>query len=200
MMAKICKEESRKKAHIPKIHKGPLMKNRRENRNTRKAKMFRFSQRSFQQYRRVTITRILDGTLSLENEDDVYPDIKKVEEVYVERLERAKATDTSEQTDVQPKHNDFYGRITNNEVKEALKGIKWDTASGPDKCRLRDIKDLSTEGISAIFNKWWILGISEEGVKCRATLLPKSVKDREQVGNWRRITIGDLLMRMYGRI
>ena len=200
MMAKICKEESRKKAHIPKIHKGPLMKNRRENRNTRKAKMFRFSQRSFQQYRRVTITRILDGTLSLENEDDIYPDIKKVEEVYVERLERAKATDTSEQTDVQPKHNDFYGRITNNEVKEALKGIKRDTASGPDKCRLRDIKDLSTEGISAIFNKWWILGISEEGVKCRATLLPKSVKDREQVGNWRRITIGNLLMRMYGRI
>ena len=200
MMAKICKEESRKKAHIPKIQKGPLMKNRRENRNTRKAKMFRFSQRSFQQYRRVTITRILDGTWSLENEDDVYPDIKKVEEVYVERLERAKATDTSEQTDVQPKHNDFYGRITNNEVKEALKGIKGDTASGPDKCRLRDIKDLSTEGISAIFNKWWILGISEEGVKCRATLLPKSVKDREQVGNWRRITIGDLLMRMYGRI
>ena len=200
MMAKICKEESRKKAHIPKIHKGPLMKNRRENRNTRKAKMFRFSQRSFQQYRRVTITRILDGTLSLENEDDIYPDIKKVEEVYVERLERAKATDTSEQTDVQPKHNDFYGRITNNEVKEALKGIKRDTASGPDKCRLRDIKDLSTEGISAIFNKWWILGISEEGVKCRATLLPISVKDREQVGNWRRITIGNLLMRMYGRI
>ena len=200
MMAKICKEESRKKPHIPKIQKGPLMKNRRENRNTRKAKMFRFSQRSFQQYRRVTITRILDGTWSLENEDDVYPDIKKVEEVYVERLERAKATDTSEQTDVQPKHNDFYGRITNNEVKEALKGIKRDTVSGPDKCRLRDIKDLSTEGISGIFNKWWILGISEEGVKCRATLLPKSVKDREQVGNWRRITIGDLLMRMYGRI
>ena len=200
MMVKICKEESRKKAHIPKIRKGSLMKNRRENRNTRKAKMFRFSQRSFQQYRRVTITRILDGTWSLENEDDVYPDIKKVEEVYVERLERAKATDTSEQTDVQPKHNDFYGRITNNEVKEALKGIKRDTASGPDKCRLRDIKDLSTEGISAIFNKWWILGIPEEGVRCRATLLPKSVKDREQVGNWRRITIGNLLMRMYGRI
>ena len=73
----------------------------------------------------------------------------------VDRLERAKATDTSEQTDIPPKHNHSYGRITNREVKEALKGIKRNTDSGPDKCRLKDIKDLSTEEISAIFNKCW---------------------------------------------
>ena len=200
MMTKICKEESRKKARTPIICKGSLMKNRRDNRNTHKAKMFMFSQRSFQQNRRVTINRILDGTLSLENEEDVYLDIKEVEEVYVNRLERAKATDTSEQTDIPPKHNDSYRRITNREVKEALKGIKRDTASGPDKCRLKDIKDLSTEEVSAIFNKWWSSGIPEEAVECRTTLLPKSINEREQVGNWKPITIGNLLMRMHGKI
>ena len=198
MMTKICKEESRKKACTPIICKGSLMKNRRDNRNTHKAKMFMFSQRSFQQNRRVTINRILDGTLSLENEEDVYMDIKEVEEVYVNRLERAKATDT-EQTDIPPKHNDSYRRITNREVKEALKGIKRDTASGPDKCRLKDIKDLSTEEVSAIFNKWWSSGIPEEAVECRTTLLPKSINEREQVGNWKPIAIGNLLMRMHGK-
>ena len=80
------------------------------------------------------IHRILDGTLSLENEDDIYPDIKEVEKVCVKRLKKAKATDTSVETYVQSKHNDCYGKITNNEVKEALKGVKHDTASGPDKC------------------------------------------------------------------
>ena len=171
------------------------MKNRRDNRNTRKAKMFRFTQRSFQQNRRVTIKRILDDTLSLDNEEDVYPDIEEVEKLYVERLEKAEAKDTSEQPDILSKYND-----STNEVKEALNGMKRDTASGPDKCRLKDIKDLSTEEISAIFNKWWSSDISEEAVKCRTSLLPKSIKGREQLGNWRPITIGNLPMRMYGRI
>ena len=49
MMVKVCKEESRKKAYIPKIRKGPMMKNRRDNRNTQKAKMFKLTQWSFQQ-------------------------------------------------------------------------------------------------------------------------------------------------------
>ena len=118
------------------------MKNRWDNRNTRKAKMFRFTQRSFQQNRRVTIKRILDDTLSLDNEEDVYPDIEEVEKLYVERLEKAEAKDTSEQPDILSKYND-----STNEVKEALNGMKRDTASGPDKCRLKDIKDLSTEEI-----------------------------------------------------
>ena len=123
------------------------MKNRWDNRNTRKAKMFRFTQRSFQQNRRVTIKRIIDDTLSLDNEEDVYPDIEEVGKLYVERLEKAEVKDTSKQPDILPKYNDSYGRIETNEVKEALKGMKRDTASGPDKCRLKDIKDLSTEEI-----------------------------------------------------
>ena len=198
-MDNICKE-SQKKTRVPKDRKGPMMKNRRNNRNTRKARMFRFTQRSYQQSQRVTINRILDGTLALNNEEDVYLGIEGVEKVYIERLEKAEAKDTSEQPDILPKYNDSYIRIGTNEVQETLKVIKRDIALGPDKCRLKDNKDLPTEETSAIFNKWWSSGIPEEAVKCRTSLLPKSIKEREQVGNWRPITIGNLLMRMYGRI
>ena len=38
--------------------------------------MYRFTQRSFQQNRRVAINCILVGTLLLDNEEKVYPDIK----------------------------------------------------------------------------------------------------------------------------
>ena len=34
----------------------------------------------------------------------------------------------------------------------------------------------------------------------RTSLLPKPIKDREQVRNWRPITTGNLLMRIYEKI
>ena len=159
------------------------MKNRRANTNAHKAKIFGFTQQSFQQNQRVTINKIPDGTLSLDHEEDVYPGIEEVEKVYVERLEKAEVKDTSEQPDTSPKYNDSYGRIETNEVKEALKGIKQDTVSGPDKCRLKDIKDLTAEEISVIFNKWWSSGIPEEAVKCRTSLLPKLIEDQLETNN-----------------
>ena len=86
--------------------------------------------------------------------------------------------------------------VTVDEVQEALKGIKRGTAAGPDKCKLSDVKDLTSQELAAIFNKWW-----GEGIPNVATsLLPKTIKDRDQVENWRPITIGNLLMRIYGKI
>lgn len=77
MMENICKEKPRKKLRVPWIRKGPWMSNRRDNRNTRKAKMYGFTQQSFQQNRRVTINSILEGTLSFDKEENVYSDIIK---------------------------------------------------------------------------------------------------------------------------
>lgn len=94
-------------------------------------------------------------------------------------------------------YSDSYGVITIDEVQEALKGIKRGTAAGPDKCKLSDLKDLTSEELAAIFNKWWGEGIPDEAIMCRTSLLPKSVGDREQVGNWRPITIGNLQLRIY---
>ena len=104
----INKEEPRKKGRAPRPRKGPWMVNRRNNRNTRKAKLYRFSQSSFQQNRRVTINCILDGT--------------------------------------------------------------------------------------------WGEEILNAALMCRTSLLPKTTKERDYVGSWRPITIGNLLIRIYGRI
>ena len=43
------------------------------------------------------------------------------------------------------------------------------------------------------------MGILNAAVTCRTSLLPNTIKDRDQVGNWQPITIGNLLMRIYGR-
>ena len=51
-----------------------------------------------------------------------------------------------------------------------------------------------------IFNSWWGLGISEEAKECRTTLLPKTIEDRGDVGNWRPITTGNVLMRLYVKV
>lgn len=44
------------------------------------------------------------------------------------------------------------------------------------------------------------MGILNAAVTCRTSLLPNTIKDRDQAGNWQPITIGNLLMRIYGRI
>ena len=40
--------EKLNRSKIPKTRKGPLMSNRRENRNTRKARNFQFTQKAFE--------------------------------------------------------------------------------------------------------------------------------------------------------
>lgn len=71
------------------------MRNRRENRNTRKARIYQFTQQSYRQNRKATITKILEVTLSLENESSVTPPVFDVEAVYTERLEKGNQSDNS---------------------------------------------------------------------------------------------------------
>ena len=67
--------------------KGPWMKNRRENRNTRKARIYQFTQKAYEQNRKATVNKIINGCFSLDNKEQVYLEISQVEKVYVERLE-----------------------------------------------------------------------------------------------------------------
>ena len=164
--------------------------------------MYRFTQRSFQQNCRVTINNILEGTLSLDNEENVYSDIKEVEKVYVQWLETAEVKNKTAQPEITLKLSDSYGAIAIEGIKEAMKGIKLDTSADPDKCCLGDIKDLNQyeHELVTVFNKWWSDGVPEEVVQCRTTLLLKSLNGRDKVGSWRPINIGNILMRIYGRI
>ena len=56
------------KEKVPQIRKGPLMVNRKENRNTKRARIYRFTQRSYVQNRKATVNKILDGSFTIDNE------------------------------------------------------------------------------------------------------------------------------------
>ena len=53
MKEKVAKEK------VPRVRKGPLMVNQKENRNTKKARIYRFTQRSYVQNRKATVHKIL---------------------------------------------------------------------------------------------------------------------------------------------
>ena len=78
--------------------------------------------------------------------------------------------------------------------------IKRDTAAGPDQMNLKELKQIKPEKIALILNKWWGNEIPDSVKECRTTLLPKTNEEREKVGNWRPITIGNLFMRLYAKI
>ena len=62
----------------PRVRKGPLMSNRRDNRNTRKARNFQYTQKAFEQHRKATVSKILDGTFVMDNKGLEFPDIGKL--------------------------------------------------------------------------------------------------------------------------
>ena len=112
--AEVAKELTTEKVSRPKVDregKGPWMRNRRENRNTRKARIYRFTQRSYRQNRKATISKILEGTLNLDNESNVTPPISAVEKVYTDRLEIGNQLDNSIIDHLPPQYSSQYGRI-----------------------------------------------------------------------------------------
>lgn len=176
------------------------MVNRRKYRNTRKAQIQRFTQRSYQQSRKATVSKILDNTFLLNNDSGVTLKIEDTEQVYVTRLEEGNQSVNSPLANTETKQSDLYGKIAKNEVETCVKEIKRDPAARPHKMSLKRIHQLRSDAIALILNKWWVYKIHNCVKECRTALLPKMDKGREKVGNWRLITIGNLLMRLYVKI
>ena len=57
------------------------MKNRRENRNTCKARIYQFTQKAYDQNKKATINKIINGNFSLDNREQVFPEISEVEKL-----------------------------------------------------------------------------------------------------------------------
>ena len=102
-------EENKVKKH--RKQKEPWMKNRRENRNTRKARIYQFTQKAYEQNRKATINKIINGTFSLDNQDQTVPNIEKVEETYVERLEQGNQMDETEVEFPEEVQSTYYGKL-----------------------------------------------------------------------------------------
>ena len=88
------------------------MTNQRENHNIRRAKTDQFTQKGFQQnWRKATVSKILDDTLVTDNKDLECPDIQEIENLYASRLEEGNTKDDSSPKLDNNLHGEHYDRI-----------------------------------------------------------------------------------------
>ncbi|KAL7827689.1 hypothetical protein AOLI_G00308410 [Acnodon oligacanthus] len=101
--------------------------------------------------------------------------------------------------------NEHFSRpITSREVLDTLSSIKGITAMGPDWIGKRALLDWDPSGqkIERILNTWWFTGVIPRCLKrCRTVLLPgKEEALLADIHNWRPITIGSGLLKLYSKI
>ena len=108
--------------------------------------------------------------------------------------------DTSEVLQGPPCTDSAFFAIEEDEVKDAYSVINKDGAAGKDRSTLRELKNqIGLKNITVIFNTWWAFGVPKEEKECRSLLIPKD-GDLKQVGNWRPLTLGNTLIRLYAKI
>lgn len=95
--------------------------------------------------------------------------------------------------------------ITPEEVVGSISHVKNATVSGPDRINKRVIVEMDPMGerVVEIFNMWLVAGVIPRSLKQgRTILLPKTMNAGELrgIGNWRPITIGSLVLRLFSRI
>ena len=137
---------------------------------------------------------------SLNNSDQVYPNIKNVENAYTKRLEEGNQIDLTDVEFPEDTHSDLYGKFTDNEVRECIRELRRHTAAGIDGITTPDIRNVPIGHSTAIMNSWWGWRIPKESAQCRTSLLPKKEEGLEKVENWRPITVGNLYMRLYAKL
>lgn len=81
-MARVIANESRAtETKRMRLTKGPRMKNRWENRSTKKARIYQFTQRTYKQNKKATINKIINSNFSLNHAEQVFPEREQVENV-----------------------------------------------------------------------------------------------------------------------
>ncbi|MDD9339937.1 MAG: reverse transcriptase family protein, partial [Providencia heimbachae] len=82
------------------------------------------------------------------------------------------------------------------------RNIKSKSAPGPDGIRKQDInKKWVSKCLTKLFNVMLALGIYPDAFKCnRTTLIPKQGKNPELASNWRPITIGSIISRLFSSL
>ena len=175
-------------------------KHRRENRYKRRADKFRKVQKCFNKEKSLTVKQLIDNTFDFEDKPLIQPEIAEIEKVYVDRLENSNKSDTARIVKGITVNDEVtFGVITDHEIISVIKDTKKDTGAGVDGWGLNTIKLIGTTNVKVIFNSWWAFGIPNGEKLARTTLIPKT-GDLTQVGNWRPITIGTILLRLYCKI
>jgi hypothetical protein len=91
--------------------------------------------------------------------------------------------------------------ITREEIALAIDQTNNDTAVGPDRLPLTDIKRISKNELWCAYNIWLGQRQIPDLLKInRTVLLPKGKDGLDNIKNWRPITIASLLIRIYNKI
>lgn len=91
--------------------------------------------------------------------------------------------------------------ITREEIALALDQTNNDTAVGPDRLPLIDLKRIARNELWCAYNIWIGLRRIPDLLKInRTVLLPKGKDDLDKIKNWRPITIASVLIRIYNKI
>jgi len=180
--------------------KAPAARNRRNNRNTRKWQRFKLVQEGLERNKKKTMRDLIDGTFQYENETEEFPSIEKIEDMYQKKLGEAKADSTPPEALPEPDVDVItYGRISTEEISKALKKTGSNTSPGLDGWSLPFVLGIGMDNLAMIFNKWAVEGCPAGEKACRTVLIHKG-GDRSEVGNFRPITIGNILLRIYAKI
>lgn len=99
----------------------------------------------------------------------------------------------------------FETMISVEEVKAGIDGIKRASAPGPDGVTKASIYTADPEWwvLASLFNVWLVTGeISGDMKRNRTILIPKVMNEEllKDLGNWRPITIGSMVIRLFSRI
>ena len=141
------------------VKKGQWMKNRCENRNTRKVRIYQSTQKAYEQNKKATVNKIINGNFSLSHTEQTFPDIEQVEKVYVDRLENGNTINSSYVKYPEIQHNTCYGKFMTEEVKLNLQELKRNSVAGIDGVTTADLRGVPVGHITAIMNYWqgWII-------------------------------------------
>ena len=89
--------------------------------------------------------------------------------------------------------------ITADEVTRHLRNLK-DGAPGPDRRKKADLLNLSAVSLACRFNTWLITGIAPESFRHGITVMIPKSSDSVESKQFRPITMGPILCRLYHRI
>jgi hypothetical protein len=182
-----------------KSKKGQGPKNRRK--SQAKAEAYRHAQQLFETNKKSLVAELLEGAESTKCPLSV----ETVYEAYKARFE-------TESPEVDMSHfpppvngmdcDNILKPITGEEVYKAVRKTRPDSASGPDKIDVRSIRKWDPRGIklAAVFNIFLLTGKVPDAVRPNRSILLYKGGETTQVGNWRPLTIGCMVLRLYTKV
>ena len=171
----------------------------RRSRRAEKRMIFSALQKKFKRSPGKAVDDILRGNATT----DIFPPIAEVEASYQETFNNASAAADEHAFVSKPTavNDTLLKGFTSLEVATARKGIRYNSAVGPDKITVGQLKSIDVKILSIIFNFWLQKGKIPDALReNRTILIPKTKNGLDKVGNWRPITISSVILRLYSKM